>query len=251
MWTDAVAGGINVRVTISVWGWVGLGYYFALAMLNLVVLLQLFVVSPQHRRPAGLMLVGHVASRYTFLHEVFSLDYPLPLPPDAVAIAIPFSFYAVALLGFHVFDPVPAARKAALAQMVEGMLVVDAEGDIVDANPTAQKILGHSAAELRGRAVGELLPLADSERESSDDVGANRFEITLGGESGPHFLVSRSQLKDRGGRSLGQLLMLHDVTEQKDTQARLLEHQEMVAALREREHLARELHDGVGQVLGM
>jgi signal transduction histidine kinase len=49
---------------------------------------------------------------------------------------------------------------------------------------------------------------------------------------------------------IGQLLLLHDVTDQTRTQARLLEHQSAVAILKERETLARELHDGIGQTLG-
>jgi signal transduction histidine kinase len=49
---------------------------------------------------------------------------------------------------------------------------------------------------------------------------------------------------------IGQLLLLHDVTDQKRAQTRLLEQQSLVAMLKERERLARELHDGIGQVLG-
>ncbi len=59
-----------------------------------------------------------------------------------------------------------------------------------------------------------------------------------------------SPLEDRHGRELGRLLLLHDVTEERAAQGRLLEQERALAVLREREHLARELHDTVGQVLG-
>jgi signal transduction histidine kinase len=49
---------------------------------------------------------------------------------------------------------------------------------------------------------------------------------------------------------VGQLLLLHDITEHRQTQTRVLEQQAVVATLRERERLARELHDGIGQTLG-
>ncbi len=49
---------------------------------------------------------------------------------------------------------------------------------------------------------------------------------------------------------IGQLLLLQDVTEQKRAQTRILEQQSVVATLKERQHLARELHDSIGQVLG-
>ena len=46
------------------------------------------------------------------------------------------------------------------------------------------------------------------------------------------------------------MLLLRDVSEQKRAQAQIVEQQRALAMLQEREHLARELHDGVGQVLG-
>jgi signal transduction histidine kinase len=49
---------------------------------------------------------------------------------------------------------------------------------------------------------------------------------------------------------MGYLLMLHEVTEQHQAQALVMEQQRAVAALHEREHLARDLHDSIGQVLG-
>jgi signal transduction histidine kinase len=59
-----------------------------------------------------------------------------------------------------------------------------------------------------------------------------------------------SPLRDRQGDALGHLVLFHDVTEEKQAQARLLEEQGVVATYQERERLARELHDGIGQVLG-
>ena len=49
---------------------------------------------------------------------------------------------------------------------------------------------------------------------------------------------------------MGHLLVLRDVTERRHAQAQILEQQRSLAMLREREQLARELHDGIGQVLG-
>jgi signal transduction histidine kinase len=76
-------------------------------------------------------------------------------------------------------------------------------------------------------------------------------EIVLGPPDSPRtYEVNQTRLKDRDGNTIGELLLLHDVTEHRQAQSRLLEQQEVVTTLRERERLARELHDGIGQTFG-
>lgn len=55
---------------------------------------------------------------------------------------------------------------------------------------------------------------------------------------------------DDRGSLRGRVLLLHDITEAKEAQQEVVRQQRLTAVLRERERLARELHDSVGQVLG-
>jgi signal transduction histidine kinase len=57
-------------------------------------------------------------------------------------------------------------------------------------------------------------------------------------------------LRDWWGFDSGRLLLLRDVTEQKEAQAKLIVQKQALATLQERERLGRDLHDTVGQVLG-
>ncbi|MBN1994425.1 MAG: hypothetical protein JW953_17130 [Anaerolineae bacterium] len=63
-------------------------------------------------------------------------------------------------------------------------------------------------------------------------------------------MCARPQLPDRRGNLIGQVIVLRNITTLKHAQAELLQQQRAVAMLQERERLARELHDSVGQVLG-
>ena len=56
-------------------------------------------------------------------------------------------------------------------------------------------------------------------------------------------------MKDWRGLEVGHLPLLHDETDQKRTQAQILEQQRALAILTERERLACELHDNLGQVM--
>jgi PAS domain S-box-containing protein len=162
--------------------------------------------------------------------------------------------YAIALFGFRIFDPIPQARQTVIAQMHEGMLVLDPQGRVVDLNPAAKRILGMSAKRARGQPVRELLPaypdgqLADTEEtEIEINLGAGQEAY---GQDVRHYALVISLLKDWHGLVIGRLVLLRDVTEQKRAQAQLLEQQRALAMFLERERLARELHDGIGQVLG-
>ena len=71
-----------------------------------------------------------------------------------------------------------------------------------------------------------------------------------GGRCARCYRVSSSPLIDRRGSQLGQVLTLHNITEVKQAQERLLQQQRLLATLQERDRVARELHDSLGQVLG-
>ena len=180
-----------------------------------------------------------------------ALAAPPQWDPDPFVLVAVFGLYAIVLFRFHALDPVPLARAAALEQMREGMLVVDVEGQIVDANPSAERALGRPLASLSGRTAHEVLPLSDHPAGCGNGTAVSEAEFDVGcGSDARHYLLEETPLKDRRGFELGRLLLLHDVTEQKRAQARLVERERAVATLQERERLARELHDGVGQVLG-
>jgi len=187
-----------------------------------------------------------LSTHTVFLLDAVNINPFTPLDPAVLSMNIAFVMYALALFRFHIFDPIPAARKTAIEQMREGMLVLDTSGKIVDLNPAAESVLGLPAARVRGRAAAEVLPAC-----AGLSAGEAQVEICLGmGSALRHYELSLSPLKDRSDVLLGHLLLLHDVTAQKRAQAQLLEQQRAVATLQERERLARELHDSVGQVLG-
>ncbi len=243
-----VGGGvIGVRAPVLL---AFLTYSYLLFVVNIGVLVWLFVTSPRHRAPVALMVLGQIGARAIF--ELGTrVGFPSGWDPDPFVLGVVFGLYGVALFRFHALDPVPAARAAALEQMREGMLVVDLQGHIVDANPAAQRTLGESAARLRGRNAGEFLPMIRALTDPALSPTPAGSEFELGNPpSTRQYRMEVSPLHDRQGDALGHLVLLHDVTEEKQAQARLLEEQGVVATYQERERLARELHDGIGQVLG-
>ena len=228
-----------------------LAYSYVLFAVNVAVLVWLFVRSPRHRAPVALMLLAQGGARVLFEVGIIRMGFPRQWDPDLLVLVTTFGLYAVVLFRFHVLDPVPAARTAALEQMRDGIVVLDVEGRIVDVNRSAEEALGMPRADLLARPLENVLPVdkASVEDAAEDEAGASEFSVESG-SGRRQYLVETTALEDKRGHELGRLLLLHDVTEQRVAQARLLEQERVVATVRERERLAREIHDGLGQVLG-
>lgn len=230
--------------------WLIAAYFFGvLGSFNLVVFAWMFLRSPRHRWPVVLMLVGQLAGRTLFLlDKVAHLQFLLPL--DLFGMSFEFLMYAIVLFGFRIFDPIPLARQTAIEQLQTGMLVLDPQNKIIGLNTAACTILGSPQKHLLGRLILDLLPACAGLIGNIQAGGKGQGEISLG--SAPetrYYQVNVTALNDWRGLVIGHLLMMHDITEQKRVQSQLIEQQRALAMLQEREQLARELHDDLGQVL--
>jgi PAS domain S-box-containing protein len=226
-------------------GW-GLAVYgFLTVAVVLAVLIWYFIQSPLQRWPVALVICGQLIANLFFAFEFLPTNSVAPVDPVVLGNVIASIMYALALFGFRMFDPLPVAREMVISQMQEGMLVLDIQQHIVGSNPAAERILGLAAAQIYGQKANEIL--------LGCDPGSETFptEISLeSNNSARHYQLRLSPLKDRQNQALGHLLLLADISEQKHAQAQILEQQKALATFTERERLARELHDSIGQVLG-
>ena len=231
--------------------WFFNSYVYVLGLVNLAVLGWLAMRSPRHRWPVAIILAGQLLGRVGYALDKMDTGWFGPGESAFFSVGVVAIAYAVAFLGFHMIDPVIAARTSVLEQMREGMFVLDRKNRILDVNPMAASILGTPAASLLGKSLSELLPLDSLVQAGSGDSEVRPAEVVLGNSDAPRvYDVNRTPLRNRNGDEIGRLLLLRDVTEHRQAEARVLEQQEVVATLRERERLARELHDGIGQTFG-
>jgi signal transduction histidine kinase len=251
MWLRLEVGSDGMLVpTYATGGAVLVAYAWSLGLVNAAAFLWLFVHSPQHRQPVALMLFGQLTARAFFLYDLFDLPALTGLHPAIVGNLAAWTTYSIALLGFHILDPLPAARETALAQMREGMIVLDAAGRVASLNPAAAILLNTSITRASGRLLEELLPVYTDVAARIAPAVQEPAEITLrSGTKEQCYAVEGSELKSFQGQLIGHLIMLRDVTEQKRARAKIMEQERALATLRERERLARELHDGVAQTL--
>jgi len=130
--------------------------------------------------------------------------------------------------------------------MRDGMLVIDAQEHIADLNGAAQELLGVKSKVI-GCEAAQVLPAHPGLLELIHKPAPAQDEIWL--DDAHCYRIHISPLATRRGFGLGKLILFYDMSEEKEAQKQLQDHQRTVAMLQERELLARELHDGIGQAL--
>ena len=239
-----------VRALNAPAGWAITGYAYLLTLAGLLLLARLYLRSPMHRLPVALIVCAQIIAHAAFAVDAFDANPLVPVDLTVLAAIASSSLYALALFRFRMFDPIPIARETVIEQMHEGMLVLDSRQRVVDLNRAAEAMLGLPRAHVLGLSAADLLPGTGGSSGWLQDLPGAGGEVSLGtGDTARVYSPYLSPLQDPRGSPLGTLILLHDVTDQKRAQAQVLEQQRLVATLRERQQLARELHDGVAQVL--
>ena len=104
-----------------------------------------------------------------------------------------------------------------------GILVTDCDGRVRSANPAAQQILSLPTASILGREVSWLVPLLESAEEDGDAGSHVECEQRVAAGESRRLRVGRNALRDTYGNSIGELVVLQDVTRIEQLEARLAE----------------------------
>ena len=129
--------------------------------------------------------------------------------------------------------------RSLIDNCVDGLVVIDEKGIILEFNPSAERIFGHEANEVVGRSVGALMP--EPERSNHDryisgyvaggqakiiGIGREVRGLRKNGESFPMHL-SVGEISD--GRNRSFMGLVQDLTRQKTVEAQLLQASKMEA----------------------
>lgn len=218
--------------------------HFVFANALLVVATGLFVVAMARlaraywRLSALLLLAAALPWAANLLHNLEVGPFTrLDLTPSAFTVT-----GAVLVWGLHrerLVNLKPVARSEIVDSMADPVLVLDAYGRIVDANPAAAELFDVAVSEMYGQPLASLLPhhpaLAGALRRAS---GKKRIEVSIPVRGRlRHFDARRQPLADKRGRPAGELVVLRDITERKagESQLRLLlaERSRVAAALQQ------------------
>jgi PAS domain S-box-containing protein len=229
------------------WGAFFYGYF--LTLLHLIVLAWLFVRSPRHRWIAFWLILSPFMIRATYFLKIINWNLIAPLDPMLVVLNFALLPYALAIFRFHMFDVAPVVRHMVMERMADGMMVLDIKNRLADINNAAQEVLEIAKSKVVGRKSTEFLQDYPELLDFVGDPEKRGCEVISWEAHSRWYRISISPLIDQRGFHLGRLFLFHDITEQRRSEAEILDYQRTLAMLREREILGRELHDGIGQML--
>jgi two-component system NtrC family sensor kinase len=109
-----------------------------------------------------------------------------------------------------------AARKKVFEDNADLILVIKADGTIVEANPSAEEKLGRGPGGIMGAAIYDLFHSASSSPRQFMDAfgGSENVSLELSG-NGTEYMVTISPLKNQPDGEVAYLLIARDISAQK------------------------------------
>ena len=238
----------------------GSGYWIAVAYAYLCILLGSALLLLRAARESHLyrrqVRVVVIAALLPLVSHIVSLVWAarvggLNLAPFAFAIS--GLLIALNIYGFRFLRITPIAHRTIIANMRDGVIVLDVEGRVVSINPAAARILDRTADEVIGRPAEEALrswPALEAclirEVESQEALPLTR------GSDLRYYDLTVTPLQDGQGRPAGRILVLRDVTQRERARAALQRRDailEAVAFAAQRLLQVGEWDEAMGEVL--
>ncbi|PSQ15128.1 sensor histidine kinase [Halobacteriales archaeon QS_8_69_26] len=186
-------------------------YLFVVAIVGSLLFVRLFVRSRHlYRTQATAVLVAAIAPWTTVLAQ--SLGLAPSSDPSALTWALSGVALTAGLFRFKTLDPVPTAHESIVAEMGDGVVVLDEDGTIGDMNPAARRLLSPEGPDPVGRRADEVFGDWDRVDIAADGDDWQELSVEVDGDR-RYVEVQVSSFTDRFDRLVGRLVVVRDVTE--------------------------------------
>ncbi|MBW7571872.1 histidine kinase N-terminal 7TM domain-containing protein [Caproiciproducens faecalis] len=204
-----------------------------------------------YRKQASILLIGASLIVFPNLFYITGLSPVKGFDLTPVFFGPAGMLMAWAIFRYKMFDLVPLARATVMETMDTGVMVTDLQGRILDINPAFEKIMGTSVKAASGRETAVIFRDISEFASACAARDTAHIEFSVKTNDGIRIYEAVfSPLADGKGAPIGRLAMVYEITEKKREQQRYLEQQRRLGAAHEKERMARDLHDNLGQVLG-
>ncbi len=215
------------------WFWIEVVYFYLLVgVAGAILVWTSYRFRDVHRQQALALLAGVAPPWIASAMYVFELGPAGGYDFTPVGFALTGLTLLWGISRLQLFDLVPVARDALVEDMEDGVLVLDGQDRVVDANRAASDALG--VTPLIGKPLDEALAQWPKVTERFEDITETLTEIRVGNDHPRDLDLRISPLFDRSGRLTGRLIVWRDITERKQAQMLRRARDELEARVQER-----------------
>jgi len=131
-----------------------------------------------------------------------------------IAFSIVAASFAWGFMKFNLFDIIPAAKEEIFSSLRDPIIILDHNTRIVELNSAASELFTSKSGDAVGNDIHDLLPALPSPATPAAENEVIEIAVDMERRT-MHFEVKISELKERRGREIGKVLVLHDITERK------------------------------------
>jgi len=199
--------------------WINAAYSYMLTLLALIILGGSSLrANPFFRRQYLVILLGSMIPFAASLFRQFSYTVLANLDYAPLTFGISGVLYAYAVFRHQFMDLLPVARGHLIESMSDGVLVVDAQGRIVDINPAMKNFLADNLSTPIGRNISEVLDLWTYNVEDLLDGFETRTELKLPHRPSRYLDLRVTPLYNDQNILKGRLIVFRDVTDRKEVE---------------------------------
>ena len=213
--------------------WIMLAHAFLLVLAGTVVVVRGVMRGQGTSRTSGPIVLA--AAFLPWLGMVVHLTALNPWPGldmPVMAFALTGALLIWGISTRRLFSLIPLARDLLVEQMADGLIVLDAQDRLQDANPTALRILGRREGVV-GRPAEEALASCPAIARAAAQAEDSTADLQVG--EGRYYELRTTAVRDVRGELAGRTLHLRDITRRRQAE-------------QEKERLIHELRQALADV---
>ncbi len=242
----------GIAKSYGFWFWV---HYLYSSVLNFTTVIFLFrtllLKNTVYRKQALHLLIGFLIIGVCNILYVTGLSPFKGFDVSPISFSISGMIIGWGIFHFRLFDLVPIARETVIEKMGSGIIVVDKKKRIIDINPQARKMLSISEKVNITQSLTDVFPeLAGLfSVKGQESIIQKEMSLPWANNRVAYYELYISPIKDYQDEHIAWVLILNDITDLKLARKQINIQQQELAVMDERERMARDLHDNLGQIL--
>lgn len=268
VWLDPLAGLVRhsfsldssgdfpvIAKAFGPWYWVHCAYSYAMMGSAILILIgMLREKGSLYRRQTAVFLFGLGIIFTVNISYVLKLGPIKRFDPSPIVLSLSAAIFWLGIFRYRMFEILPIARNTVFERIANGILVIDKDWLLLDCNEAAKRIFNLGGQTCVGKNLRDLLPEIYATIEANKPLHEgsfltfqNELRVANGGTENFYSLSASRLLDPRYSEAM--VLVVTDINEFRKAHIQMLKQSELLAAAAEKEKLAWELHDNLGQTI--